>query len=83
MISKIEMTLSVVPYERKNILVYEKNFKFTKNNICSNVFFLNKIFPYYRFLPIFKKCSDFHKSWLFSEIENILHNSTLSNFEKE
>ena len=49
-------------YERKNIIFYEKNFKLTINNTFNNIF-LNKIFLYYRILPI---CLHFRK-----EVKNI------------
>ena len=45
-------------YERKNIIVHEKNFKPTKNISFNNIF-CNRIFPYYHFLPIFKN------DWIF------------------
>ena len=44
--------LSFVSYERKNIIIYGKNDKFTKHNTFNNVF-CNRIFCYYRFLPNF------------------------------
>ena len=34
-----------------------------KNNTFDSVFY-NRIFSYYRFLPIFKQTLDFYKSWL-------------------
>ena len=37
-ILKVEMLLSVVFYERKNIIFYEKNFKLMKNNTFNDVF---------------------------------------------
>ena len=37
MILRLEMILSVVSYERKNI-IHEKNLKLTKNNTFNNVF---------------------------------------------
>ena len=61
-ILKLEMILSVVSYERKNIL-YEKNLKLTKNNTFNNVLW-NRIFSYNRFLAMFKKSLDFHKIWI-------------------
>ena len=54
MILGLEIILSVVSSERKNIVFHEQNQKLTKNNTF-NDFFFNRIFPYYRFLPIFKK----------------------------
>ena len=36
MILKLEMTLSVVSYVRKNIISHEKNLKLTKNNNFNN-----------------------------------------------
>ena len=48
----LEVIFLVVSYERKDILFYEKNLKFSKNNTFDNIF-CNRIFPYYRFLPIF------------------------------
>ena len=53
MILKLEMILLVVSYEKINIFFHEKNLKVTKNNTLNNVF-CNRIFPYKRFLPIFK-----------------------------
>ena len=38
MILRLEMILSVVPYQRKNIIFNEKNLKVTKNNILNNGF---------------------------------------------
>ena len=35
---RIEIILSVVSYERKNIIVYEKNVKLSNNNTFNNVF---------------------------------------------
>ena len=62
MILRLEMILSLVSLQ-KNIVSYENNPKHTKNNTFNNVF-CNRIFPYYRFLPIVKKLLDFHQSWL-------------------
>ena len=62
MILRLEMILSVVFYERINIIFYEKNLKLTKNNTFNNVF-CNTILPYYRFLIIFFN-SSFFKSWI-------------------
>ena len=39
MISRLEIILSIVSYERKKIISYEKEFKFTKNNTFNNVFY--------------------------------------------
>ena len=50
-------------HERKNICFHEKYLKLTENNTSNNVFW-NKIFPYSRFLPVFQKWLNFHKSWL-------------------
>ena len=50
----LEIILSVVFCERNNIIFYEKNLKRMENNTINN-FFCNRIFLYYRFLPIFKK----------------------------
>ena len=50
-ISKHEIILSVVFYERKNIIFYERNLKFTKNNTFNNII-CDTIFLYQRFLPI-------------------------------
>ena len=63
MILRVKMILTVVSYERKNMIFCGKNIKITKYNIFNNVF-CNRIFPYYRFLPIFKKWLGFHKSRL-------------------
>ena len=52
MILIVLMKLPVLFYKRKNTIFYGKNFKLTKNNTFNNVF-CNKIFPFYRFLPIF------------------------------
>ena len=61
-VSKFEI-ISAVLYERKNIICCEKNFKLTKS-IAFDKIFCNRLFPFYRFLPIFLKLLDFHKSWL-------------------
>ena len=53
MILKLDMILSVVSYEIKNIF-YERNLRLTKNNTFNNAFG-KRIFSYYRFLPIFQK----------------------------
>ena len=45
------MILSVRFYGRKNMTFYEENVKFPKNNTFNNEF-CNRLFPYYRFLPI-------------------------------
>ena len=37
-ILRLEMILSVISYERKNVIFYEKNFKLTKSNTFNNVF---------------------------------------------
>ena len=42
---KFEMIFSIMSYERKNIIFYEKNLKATKNNTFINVFY-NRILPY-------------------------------------
>ena len=55
--------LSVVSYERKNIIFYEKNLKLLNNNTFNNVF-CNIIFSYYRFLPNSKKLLDLLEPWL-------------------
>ena len=49
MILRLEILLLVVIYEWKNIISYEKNVKFTKNNT------LNDVFCNIIFLPIFLK----------------------------
>ena len=54
MILRLEMILSIVSYERKNIFFYEKHLKLTINNTFDNSFY-DRIYPYYRFLPIFQK----------------------------
>ena len=63
MILKLEIILSVVSYEMKNITFYEKHLKFTKNNTFNNVF-CDTIFSRYRFLPTFQTFLDVHESWL-------------------
>ena len=50
--------LSVVLYESKNIILYEKNVKLTKNNTFINII-CNGIRPHYRFLPNFSKMIGF------------------------
>ena len=62
MIQGLEKILSVMFYERKNI-IYVKNFKLTKKNTF-NSGFCNRFFSYYRSLPIFYKWLDFNKSRL-------------------
>ena len=52
MILRLEMILSVMFYERKKIIFYEKYLKLKKNNTFNNAF-CNRIFIFYRFLPIF------------------------------
>ena len=47
-------------YERKSIILYDKNLKLKQNNYFNNGFF-NWTFSYYRFLPIFKKIFNFDK----------------------
>ena len=42
---RIEMILSIVFHERKNIIFYEKNLIFMKNDTFNNVF-CNKFFSY-------------------------------------
>ena len=60
--------ISVLSYERRNIIFYDKNLKLWKSNYCNNVF-CNWTFSYYRFLPICKKNFNFVKSWpIFSRI---------------
>ena len=54
MILKLEIKLPILPYERENIMFYEKNLKLAKNNTCNNGF-CNGIFPFYRFLANFQK----------------------------
>ena len=39
----LEITLSVVPYKRKQIIFYGKNLKITKNNIFNNVYYSNTV----------------------------------------
>ena len=59
----MEMILTAVSYERKNIIccyIYGKNLRLTKNNTFNNVF-RNKVFSYCRFLPIFQKRLNFHE----------------------
>ena len=46
------MILTIVFYERENMIFYGKNLKLTKNNTLNN-FFCDRIFPYNIFLPIF------------------------------
>ena len=58
MILRVEMILPVVFYERINIIFYEQNLNLTKNNNFNNDLW-NRIFPYYRFLPVFKN------DWIF------------------
>ena len=53
MIFKLKMLLSAMTNERKNIIFYTKNVKFTKNKTFNN-FFCNRTFSYYRYLPILK-----------------------------
>ena len=53
MVLRHKIILSVVFYERKNIILNEKNFKLAKNNTFDNVF-CKRIFHYYRFIEIFK-----------------------------
>ena len=69
----LEMMLSVVSYEEKIIVFYDKNLKLTKNN--------NRIFPYYCFLRIFFLMIGF--SWIMTYFfnGNILYKCTVSNFE--
>ena len=57
------MLLSIVIYEKRNIIFYTTNLKLTKKYTLINVF-CNRIFRYYQFLPIFWKWLNFHKSWL-------------------
>ena len=57
-ILRLEMILSVINYEIKDIF-YQKNFKLTKNNTFKNVF-CKRFFPNYRFLSIFYKLLDFY-----------------------
>ena len=52
MFLRLEIVLSAVSYERKNIIFYENKFNLAENNTCNNVV-CNRISPYYRFLPIF------------------------------
>ena len=58
------MILSIVSYESRKIILYEKNFELTKNNTFNNISF-NRIFPQYRLLPVVKKKLDFHKLLFF------------------
>ena len=62
-ILRFEMILSVMSYERKNIIFYGRNLKFTKKNTFDH-FFVIEFFSYYRFIQIFQKSLDFHKLWL-------------------
>ena len=55
MVLKLEMILSIVSYEKKNIIIFYENYsKLTKNTTLNNLF-RHRIFPYYPFLPILKK----------------------------
>ena len=57
MILRFEMILSVVSYERNNIIFHEKSLKLPKNNNFNNVF-CNRIFLHYlltKFLEFFMK----------------------------
>ena len=49
-------------WKKKHYFLWQ-NSKVTNNDTFNNVF-SNKIFPYHRFLLIFKKWLDFHKLWL-------------------
>ena len=44
MILKVEIILSIISYERKYIIFYEKNLKLTKNSTFNNVFLI-EFFP--------------------------------------
>ena len=44
MILRLEMILSVVSYEIKNIIFYNKNLKLTENNTLNKIV-CNRIFP--------------------------------------
>ena len=82
MISGLEIILSFVSSERKNIN-YQKIVKLKKNNNFNNVFGIFLFFftiTAYRFL---KKWLDFNKSWLIFFAENILYSSTVSNFKSK
>ena len=76
------MILSIVSYERKNIIFYDKNLKLRKNNYFNNVF-CNQTFSYCCFLSIFKKCFNFDQSRLIFSGKTFSTTHTVSNFESK
>ena len=73
------MILSVSFYERKSNILYFENFKITKNNTFNNVFY-NQNYSLLSLLTNFLK-----NDWILINHglffgENILYNSTVSNF---
>ena len=81
MILRHEIILSVVPYERKNVIYHEKNSKLTKINVfndvvCNRIFFVIGSYKFFKNYWIFIKYGLFFGG-------NILYNSAVSNIDNK